>query len=473
MSTSLTQISNIFNLLCQQDTRIKNYKFGWRHDVNRNKQNNFDPTNSLGTQYPSVMFEPPEGVTDLNEPNYLEREEDVDITLYFDDLQNYNNDGTANTLNLIEQWDNLRFIVKDFLANFAVVAGVDKYNIGAIINNPKSVMRSEAHNPKLIIWEVTFTFRHSAPCTDNFNQVVLSALPDDIPESDIERGESTPVDACDLLLARLTEEQKNECILPSYDFSDTVVQSNVTVQQQSDLTSWLCSSDFTNEYAMQFSGSNYINGGNYAAIDFAHTDTFTLSCRIIADDWTQTRMIMGKRNASGIGYNLFSQSGKLRIVFRGGPTSNAIVIDTVDSLVNGQDYHILVSYTGSTTALGVSVYIDGVAVAKNPIQSSVSSTLSNTSDYQTGASNAALNMVGIIDCERVWNIALSGADALDEYNGGTPKAPLYTNNLVLWDKMGDDATYDGSVWTLPNPGLIGGCKSVGMNLASRIATPFV
>lgn len=472
MSTSLTQISNIFNLLCQQDTRINNYKFGWRHDVNRNKQNNFDPTNSLGTQYPSVMFEPPEGVTDLNEPNYLEREEEIDITLYFDDLQNYYNDGSANTLNLIEQWDNLRFIVKDFLANFAIVAGVDKYNIGAIINNPKSVMHSDAHNERLIIWEVTFTFRHSAPCTESDYQINLTSLPDSIPESDIENT-NTPIDACTLLLGRLTETQRNECILRDYDFSDTVVQSNVTVQQQSDLTSWLCTSDFTNEYAMQFSGSNYINGGNYAAIDFAHTDAFTLSCRIIADDWGQTRMIMGKRNVLGIGYNLFSQAGKLRIVFRGGITSNAIIIDTVDSLVNGQEYHILVSYTGSTNEAGVTVYIDGLVVAKNPIQNNVSSTLSNTSNYQTGASNGLLNMVGVIDCERVWNIALSAADALSEWNGGIPKAPLYLNNLVLRDKMGDDATFDGSNWTLPNPGLIGGSKSVNMNLASRIATPFI
>jgi len=133
------------------------------------------------------MFEPPESFTDQNEPNYLEREEDIDITLYFDDLQHYNNDGTANILNLIEQWDYLRAIVKDFLANFVVVSGVDKYNIGAIINNPKSVLRSDQHNERLIVWEVTFTFRHNAPCTEEANQVDLSLLPDTIQETDIER----------------------------------------------------------------------------------------------------------------------------------------------------------------------------------------------------------------------------------------------------------------------------------------------
>ena len=292
------------------------------------------------------------------------------------------------------------------------------------------------------------------------------------PSIDCVNGGTSP-DACELLLGRLTDAQKLECILPSYDFSDDNVWNNTTPTQQADMSDRLCADSFTNEYAMQFSGSNYINGGNYAAIDFDHTDAFTLSCRIIADDWGQTRMIMGKRNVLGIGYNLFSQAGKLRIVFRGGITSNAIIIDSSANMVNGQAYHILVSYTGSGLATGVSVYVDGSLLATNPIQGSVTSTLSNTSNYNTGASNGLLNMVGIIDCERVWDFALSAADALSEWNGGTPKAPLYPNNLVLWDKMGDDATFDGSVWRLPNPSLVSGSVSVGMNLASRIATPFV
>lgn len=190
MDSTLTQISNVFNLLAQADPRVLNYKFDWRQGVNRNKVNNFNPTNSTGTLYPSIMMEPPDSINDTNEPQYLEREEDIDVVLYFDDLQDKENDGSANTLNLIEQWDNLHAIAKDFMANFVVLSGVDKYNIGEIVGNVRYVPRSNLGNDKLITWEATFQFRHRTPCTDPIYQIDptdLTKFPENIQETDIER----------------------------------------------------------------------------------------------------------------------------------------------------------------------------------------------------------------------------------------------------------------------------------------------
>ncbi len=45
---------------------------------------------------------------------------------------------------------------------------------------------------------------------------------------------------CNILLASLTTAEKNGCILPSYDFSNIQVQSNVTQDQQDQLIDWLC-----------------------------------------------------------------------------------------------------------------------------------------------------------------------------------------------------------------------------------------
>ena len=62
-------------------------------------------------------------------------------------------------------------------------------------------------------------------------------------------GGSCDWNDCTALLAGITEATKNTCILPTYDFSDTTVQSNVTTQQQTDLRDWLCvpacTGDFT------------------------------------------------------------------------------------------------------------------------------------------------------------------------------------------------------------------------------------
>jgi hypothetical protein len=50
----------------------------------------------------------------------------------------------------------------------------------------------------------------------------------------------TPQDACEVLLNQLTTDQLNECILPTYDFSDTSVLDNLTEQQELDLEAAFC-----------------------------------------------------------------------------------------------------------------------------------------------------------------------------------------------------------------------------------------
>lgn len=187
MSTTLTQISNIFNLMTQQETRLASYHFGWRSDINRNVSNNYDPKFSKGREFPALMFEPPESIQAQEEPEYLGSDEDIEILLYFDALQDYNNDGSANTLNLVEQWSNLKTIAKDFMANLVNVLSNKYGNQLKLENNPRYVPRSNLHNAKLITWEVSFTLSHQVPCTDEAFQIDLSQLPDDIPEEDIER----------------------------------------------------------------------------------------------------------------------------------------------------------------------------------------------------------------------------------------------------------------------------------------------
>lgn len=50
-----------------------------------------------------------------------------------------------------------------------------------------------------------------------------------------------PISACEALLMSLSAAQKNECILPTYDFSDPVVFGNLTDEQIDALTDELCS----------------------------------------------------------------------------------------------------------------------------------------------------------------------------------------------------------------------------------------
>ena len=48
-----------------------------------------------------------------------------------------------------------------------------------------------------------------------------------------------PYDRCSALQNNLSDEDRNVCLLPTYDFSNTTVQSNVTPNQQIQLSDWL------------------------------------------------------------------------------------------------------------------------------------------------------------------------------------------------------------------------------------------
>jgi hypothetical protein len=237
-TTTQTQISNIFNLMVQQEPRILFYHFGWRSDILRNIDNNFDNNNIKGRQFPALHFAVPESTKYLEAINYDGIKEEVEVTLYFDNLQDCENDGSAETDNLIEQWAELKQIAEDYIANFSEVL-CNKYLAGSI-TAPKFEQFSHGHNDRLITWRVTFNLIHTIPCTDPLNKIDLSLLPSSLTEIDLENWKSTgpPPDACSILLASISAELMCNCVIPSLDFSvgnDTDFDC-LTQQQIDDLT---------------------------------------------------------------------------------------------------------------------------------------------------------------------------------------------------------------------------------------------
>jgi len=183
-NTNQTQISNLFNLIVQNEPRLLFYHFGWRSDILKNIDNNFDNNNETGRLFPSLHWAVPE-FTQYTDPVQFEGlKEEVEITLYFDDLQDYINDGSTKTINLIEQWDRLKQIAEDYIANFEN-ALCNKYQAG-FISAPKFEQFSNGHNERLITWRVSFVLTHIIPCTDPANIIDLNLLPVTIPTDDIE-----------------------------------------------------------------------------------------------------------------------------------------------------------------------------------------------------------------------------------------------------------------------------------------------
>ena len=56
---TITQLSNLFNLIVQNDSDYKFYHYGFPSDMNINIANNFDPTSDTGRLFPYVLLLPP------------------------------------------------------------------------------------------------------------------------------------------------------------------------------------------------------------------------------------------------------------------------------------------------------------------------------------------------------------------------------------------------------------------------------
>ena len=56
---TITQLSNLFNLIVQNDSDYKFYHYGFPSDMNINISNNFDPTSDTGRLFPYVLLLPP------------------------------------------------------------------------------------------------------------------------------------------------------------------------------------------------------------------------------------------------------------------------------------------------------------------------------------------------------------------------------------------------------------------------------
>lgn len=182
---TLTQISNILNLMVQQpQSGLKFYHWGYRYDINKEISNNFDPNNATGRLYPALQMDVPNVFNDLKEPSFDSVQQDIEMVLYFDDLQGYSNNGSVDTRNIIEQFRDLQEIARVFLANLVDVLAW--YNAGFIKTNPRFTPRSNLHDKKLITLECVFTLTTQLECIDEANRIDLNNLPATVSKVDIE-----------------------------------------------------------------------------------------------------------------------------------------------------------------------------------------------------------------------------------------------------------------------------------------------
>ncbi len=419
MNTTLTEISNIFNLMVQADSRLKFYHFGWRSDINKNIDNNFDKGVKTGRLFPALHFDVPDFFQPSEELNYLGFKEDIAINLYFDDLQNYDNSGEIKKDNLIEQWAALKQITEDFINNLSEV--LQYYKAGFIRTVPRFEPKSNLFNDRLLTFEVSFTLSHFSKCTEEINKINLLSLP-------------------------------GAGCFPAYDLENYL--------KELECKSFIL--DGVNEY---------INCTNNTAFDIEITDSFSFSGLVKKTGglfFPLFSKLFYPNSTIQDGYRCYLTSTGITVNLFGSGNSN-IRVESIGGVTTNQWHHVSVTYNGSGNASGVNIYLDGVLMTKNIIVDNFVGTMLNISPLTIGAQPTPFNPLyglGNYAQARMWKTELSADDILDYYNCGINTTK--ESDLILNTNIGA-SFWNGTAFEIPDlTGITTGYTSVNSEEADLL-----
>jgi hypothetical protein len=109
---------------------------------------------------------------------------------------------------------------------------------------------------------------------------------------------------------------------------------------------------------------------------------------------------------------------------------------------DGQWKHICVTYTGSSTAAGVTIYKDGSPIVPVVDFDNLTASILNASNFNLSRRDGAATYYyrGNIDEVAMYNVALTGPDVVAIFNNREPNNLLLlptAPNLVAWWRMGE------------------------------------
>jgi hypothetical protein len=253
---------------------------------------------------------------------------------------------------------------------------------------------------------------------------------------------------------------RDTCFIPSLAF-ETGNDSDfnaLSSTQKSDLGLRICTVPTLPQYTMSFDGVNEsINCYDNAAYNFTNLQPFTITSWVKSNNYAGSYQgIMTKRSgaAGGTGWTLFFLNGDLYCLLQSG-------IFYINMRTNGVTFtnsawcHIAFTVSGSGTAAGIKFYRNGVQLPTIPMQDNLNATISNTSPVIIGGETAlAMPFNGNIGYSRLFNIELSGAQVVTDYNSGTmlETSPQIANQVLGW-KSGQGALFGtplANYWLFPN-----------------------
>ena len=196
------------------------------------------------------------------------------------------------------------------------------------------------------------------------------------------------------------------------------------------------------KFSWYFDGvSDYIDLGDQ--LDFDTNDAFSISCWFKRLGVSSSEYFVSKFNSTPVGWGLRLEStGEIGMLLYTA-SNNEATVQTIDTFDDGNWHHVVATMSGSGTAAGTTIYVDGVSKSLTIIEDTLTNSISNDGPLNIGAMTNGSSEFGpgnILDVT-IYSKEISIAEVSDIYNSGTP-----TNNKNL-----SSVINIVGYWTLNNP----------------------
>lgn len=195
--------------------------------------------------------------------------------------------------------------------------------------------------------------------------------------------------------------------------------------------------------AMSFDGVNdYITIGDVSELDFERTDTFSISFYMNTSTASDGVICKQGTSSPNTGWSLFIDGGgdlTLQLVNTVG--TNWIVRELTAEVTDGNWYHIVVTYDGSSSASGVTFYVDGEESASTAAADNLSASIQTSSEARIGARDSGSFFNGDLASIKIFNVELTDAQAQELYDNPEQVLPTgaSASNLIAYFPFSETA----------------------------------
>lgn len=199
--------------------------------------------------------------------------------------------------------------------------------------------------------------------------------------------------------------------------------------------------------AFSFNGSTnsrYVDAGNI----FRKTrgSTFSISAWIKTSS-ASNQVIAGVMNWGDDyqGYIFFvSSTGEIKFDFNTTGTTNELTVQTTENtFADGNWHHVVLTYSGTSTASGVKIYVDGVNKALTTLFNTLTVEPTYSSSFKIGltkSTTTSRQFNGLIDNVIMCNRVLTQAEVTGLYNSGQGTEILFSHTNIINNSTVNNAT---------------------------------